>query len=136
MSEANPISPKRSGCLFFILAILSLYQILFAFRVLNNNGLYGDSLSLPSVLQAGLAFLWVTLFLSALLRLARGKRYTLGYSGCLILGFMIYGLLQTILFAQADYERKRIPFLVIATIVILIAPVWLLLRREKQSAGH
>lgn len=133
MSEQSQNSPKRYGCLLSILAILSLYQILFAFRVLMDSGLYGDSLSLSPILQAGIAILWVILFLIALIRLARGKRYGLGYSAWLILSFIIYGALRTILFAQADYERNRIPFLAISTILILIVPVLLLLRRDNHS---
>jgi putative exporter of polyketide antibiotics len=134
MSEQNQKSPKRYAYLLFILAILSLYQILFAFRVLIDRGLYGDNLSLSPVIQAGMALLWAILFLIAVLGLARGKRFGLGYSAWLIISFVVYNVLRVILFAQADYERNRIPFLVMGAIMILIIPVLVLLRRDNQSA--
>lgn len=133
MSESGQDSAKRSGCFILFLAILSLYQIFFAFRVFNDNGLYGNSLSLPPIVQAGLAVLWAILFLVALLGLVRGQSYAVGYSAWLMISFIVYSLLRIVFFAQADYDRQRIPFLVVGTILILIIPAWLLLRGKAQG---
>jgi hypothetical protein len=51
-----------------------------------------------------------------------------------MIAFILYNLLHTMIFVQADYERKRIPFLVMVTILILIAPIGVLLRRKIQGA--
>lgn len=134
MSELRQNSTKGTGCLIIFLASLSLYQIFFALRVFNNVGLYTGHLSMPPALQIGIAIVWAILFITALLRLVMGKSHAVGYSACLMISFVVFALLQTIFFAQADYERKRIPFLVVGTILILIAPVLLLLRRKTQGA--
>jgi len=133
MSKGSQHGRKASGCLVSFIAILGLYQIFFAIRVFNDSGLYGNSLSLSPMLQIGLASVWTILFLTALLGLVRSQDHAVGYSAWLILSFIVYGLLRTSLFAQADYDRQRIPFLVMGTVLILIVPVWSLLKRKTQG---
>lgn len=127
-------SKQAHGCLFILLSIFGLYQILFTFHVLLNNAVDANSVSLPPMFQASMAIAWFIAFMTALLMLGRKWRYAVRYSGWLIIGFVLSRLVQTALFAQADYDRNRLTFLIIVTLLILIVPTLLLLQgREKGT---
>jgi cation transport ATPase len=98
------------------------------------------ALSLPPEISLAPAFefvssgLWTLVFLWMALRLwknAPRARFHALYALLLLLG---YRILHSALFARADYDRQRLPFLLAAGIIFLAACGIYLLRQKKRDA--
>jgi hypothetical protein len=125
MPQANPNSSKRGGCLFILLTILGLFQILFALRVLEDSAIYGE-LSIAPVFHVGSSLIWLVIIIWAAYAVFRKQSQELGIST--IIAYLVFRLMQGIFFAQADYDRNRIPFLLLVMVSLLLIPLlrWLL----------
>jgi len=77
------------------------------------------SLSLPLEFVAGIV--WAGAFVWATWRLIRGKRGSVNLALGLALTFATYSVLRLFIFAQADYDRGRMPFLWVTLGLILLA---------------
>jgi hypothetical protein len=135
ISSATPQSVSDSqspGCLLPISAVLGIYQIIFAFRVLHLSDIFTSSAVIPPAVHAMLSAVWGVALLWGALQVAQRKRSALPYTGWLIIAFVMYSLLRSILFAQTDYDQGRIPFLILITLAALIIPVLSLLSRDKS----
>lgn len=115
----TPDNAQMPGCLLLIFVILALFQIISAVNVLQLPAGLAADVAFPPILQAIFAMIWALLFTLTIVRVVRGKRYRLGYSGLLLLGFIAYSAGRLLIFAQADYDRGRWPVLLV--IVILSA---------------
>jgi hypothetical protein len=124
MTTSNPKLQKRGGCLLFLLSILGLFQILFAFRVLEDSAIYGE-LRFPAIVQVGISLVWLVIILYAGQELLRKKTYAAGLTT--IIAYLLFRLAQMILFAEADYDRNRIPLLLLVMLSLLLIPLlrWL-----------
>ena len=136
MPSQNQPSSQNTGCLFIFVIILGLYQILFASRVLLHTGFNLDSWSLSALIQFSMATLWAILFVHATIRIGKNSPYALRYSGWLIVIFAISRLIQTIVFVQADYDRNRLGFLIIVTLMILAVPLMLLIQQRENGTQN
>ena len=127
---------QGAGCLFIFTLILGLYQILFASRVLLHTGVNLDSWALSTLVQLGMAIVWSILFAYALIRIGKKQAHALRYSAWLVVIFIVTRLIQTIIFVQADYDRNRLGFLIMVTLVILAVPILLLMQQEKNGTQN
>lgn len=132
---------QRLGCTTFLLVILMLFQIISLLRVLQLPTSIRAGLQFAPWFQAMLALIWVLLFAVAIVMILRQQRDASQFSSWLIIGFMIYSLLRLIIFAQADYDRQRLPMLAAMTMILLAIPIITLLqptlhrgrRREEDN---
>jgi hypothetical protein len=124
MSESSSRLNKRGGCLLFFLSILALFQIVFAFRVLEDSTMYGEILISPFI-HVGMSLAWLVIILWAAYAVLRKKAYELGVYT--IIAYLVFRLLQVMFFAGADYDRNRIPFLLLVMLFLLLIPLlrWL-----------
>ncbi|MGB1286295.1 MAG: hypothetical protein ACPG7F_07180 [Aggregatilineales bacterium] len=112
------------GCVawaLFLTVIFALFQITNAFTVLQHPEAITAFVSSPVWLNSTLSLLWAGLFGFAALRLVRMRQNAIGYTVRLFMLFAAYSLLRLILFTQADYDRNRLPFLIIIVLMLLIA---------------
>ena len=130
MSESPLRISKRGGCLLVVLTILGLFQILFAFRVLEDSTIYGES-SFPPLIQVGMSLIWLVIILWAAYVVLRKKAYDSGIN--IIIAYLVFRLLLVMVFAQADYDRNRIPFLLLVMLFLLLIP---LLRWLMRGGSH
>ncbi|MGJ3240075.1 MAG: hypothetical protein ACFE0Q_15315 [Anaerolineae bacterium] len=135
-TEPEPQGINGRGCMVSFVLTLGVYQILFAYRVLIDNGINADAVQFPLRWQAGIAVVWGVLFAYTGYRLIRKRTNALRQSIGLVIAFTIINLLQTIWFVQADYERNRIAFQLVITIVILIMPALVLWQQQRDGAQH
>lgn len=121
--------PQSSHGQALLTGFVTVHQVINAVRVLQVPADLAALLTLPLpfefIISIGwaLVFAWITFDLLRL-RLRTTKR---NYAGWAVFGFVTYSLLRLFLFAQADYDQQRLPFLIILTALILI--VWATLRR-------
>jgi hypothetical protein len=130
MTPSPVHSPKRAGCLLFFLTILGLFQILFAFRVLEDSVIYGE-MSISPVFHVGVSMIWLVIIIWSVWAIIRKQSLESGVST--IIAYLVFRLLQGIFFAQADYDRNRIPFSLLVMVTLLLIP---LLRRLLGSGTH
>ncbi len=131
---------KRPILIVTLSLILVLYHITGAFQVLQLPESIGVHTSIPPIVQAVLHMGWAIVFtLNAVLLLRRQRNAMRFNQGAWVL-FICYGLARLLLFAQADYDRQRLPFLLILTVPLLLGPVikaaTLLWRHIKEKRGY
>jgi hypothetical protein len=63
--------------------------------------------------QMMIAVTWASVSLWVIMGIVRGKTYYSKHGLWIIYGLIVYSLLRLVLFAQADYDRQRVPFLVV-----------------------
>lgn len=113
---------SRSWELILLTVLLALFQLGAALRALAAP-------PVPTSLSAALDFiaggLWALLFAAITVNLLRG--WALRPAILSICGFVIYSLVRLLVFARADYDLNRLPFLVAITVCLLFLAA--LLRR-------
>lgn len=97
----------------FVLAALLLLQLGGVVQLVNTPP--GINPLLPIPLQLTITFGWIALFTLAILRYGEYKSRALW----LVCGFILYSTLRLLLFAQADYDRMRTPFLILVSAVVV-----------------
>ncbi|MGB7339461.1 MAG: hypothetical protein WBC91_11265 [Phototrophicaceae bacterium] len=136
MQQQSSNTTRRSVWLMAIVIILGVYQILFAYRVLIDNGAMINSLALSPILQAMMAFSWVIICGMVVWRLWSKYKHAQTYTAYLLIGFAISRLLQAAMFVQADYNRNRLGFLVVITLMILTVLMVARLLQQRQNSTH
>lgn len=135
--------PSNSrGCLLVLLGILSVFQIISVFWVLMQTDISTGSAPLRSMTLSGsliadglFGIAWVIASIIVMIRLARRRPYAAAAAGWLLVGLVGYGLLRLVLFAQADYDRGRLPFLLVSAAILLLPLVVYLIRATWQQQG-
>jgi hypothetical protein len=119
-STPPPARPRYAYWLMLVVALLALMQIVFVIRVLQLPGELASQVNLRIPLEFVAGILWAGVFGFCTLTLVRNRLYALRYTGWALLGFLVYSVARLFIFAQADYDRQRLSFLLVLTIVILV----------------
>jgi hypothetical protein len=127
------MTPSRHPFLILICMSLALFQIITALQVLQLPDAVASAVSIPVAWQVGLSTGWSLLFFVAALTLFYRKRWSVRLAGALIVLFVLYSLLRLVVFARADYDRARLPFLMMITVLLLALPVWRLMRPSRDA---
>jgi hypothetical protein len=126
MTEPNAL-PRRHWWLLVLMCLLAVFQANAALRVLSVPDTLAAQINLPLPLQFVVGALWALVSLTVGTMLWRRKPGAARLAVWLCFAFSIYSLLRLFLFTQADYDRGRLPFLVVLTVLILFLPaVWLI----------
>ncbi len=105
-----------------LLGSLAISQGISALRA---PGLPGD-VSLWPNLELALGLVWLALLMTSALRVWRSAR-AYPQAAVLLMVFMTYQAVRLLIFARADYDRARLPFVLVAALavnLILIFSVW------------
>lgn len=106
-----------------MLALLSLYNL-------------GGGITAAQPLSV-LAWVWAYLFaMVAVLIYGREQRRWLWAAGLVTFTYLVYSLVRVSLFTQADYNRARLPFLILVLLMVMAVPLVLiacLLRAYPQK---
>ena len=76
--------------------------------------------------------MWGVVFAIIVLGLLRRLHWATRWAGWLIIGFAIYKAAHIAVFAQADYDQRRVPFLLFMTLLILIIPLVISIKDARQ----
>lgn len=120
--------------LIFLTALFALFQIINAVTVLQLPTEITSRVSLPVQVNAGLSLVWASAFFLVTVSLLRHQPNAKRAVGWLITGFILYSGLRLLLFARADYDRARLPFLAGIIIVLLMLSGWRLWHSRPNSA--
>jgi hypothetical protein len=131
-SSHNPNTVKRPRRLLLIALTLAVVHAVGVARALQSAPVPADQVSLLPALEFIAAALWALLFALVALRLWRrlpGARRLFGWAG---IGWIVYSVARLALFARADYDRQRLPFLILAAIVACALTAWFTLRDRSR----
>lgn len=133
------IQSRRRRWLIVVVLLLAAFQAGAAWRALTVPTELAAQVSLALPLEFVTSAAWaVAAALVAVALLRRHPRAGV-FAAWLVIGFMSYSLGRLAVFARADYDRQRLPFLVVATIVVVMVPVAYLIRfrlTEKLTHGR
>lgn len=132
-STSTPTQPQlnrqdRVGLWVIIFILLILYQIIATIKVLQLQDTLHIRTSIPALFALGMSIIWVISFSGVTLALLRHKRGASRFAMGVAVGFIVYNTLRLALFAQADYDRERLPFLLLIAAILLVGPLLSLLR--------
>ena len=127
------MTPCCHPFLILLCLTLALFQIITALRVLQLPDAVASVVSIPPMLQVALSAGWALLFFMAAVTLYNRKVFSVRLAGGVIVAFMLYSLLRLVVFARADYDRERLPFLIVLTLSLLALPVWRLLKPQRNA---
>jgi hypothetical protein len=116
---------RGHGCGYWLLVLLT------ALLAVVTLGMAVRAVTLPPELTAQVSLLlpvevvagsvWAALFARVTWGLIRSKRGAVGLALTLVLAFATYAAARLLLFARADYDRGRLPFLWVTLGLILLA---------------
>lgn len=133
MTQVLSRRPRR---LILITACLTLFQLGAVLRALQVPANLTAQISLPLPLEIVASGFWALVFALLTLNLIRLKAYAQRSTPWAIIGFIAYSAIRLLIFAQADYDRQRLPFLFISSAIILLIPVAYLLRRSTNGENQ
>lgn len=131
----DPQPPQRPRLLLTLMVGLAVYQASAAGYALNTPREISEQVALPMSLWFVSGVMWAVTALYGVRRLWRRERGSKAFAGWVIVGFSIYSALRLFLYAAADYDRGRLPFLVIMVGLILLLPARRLVRRFEANAN-
>jgi hypothetical protein len=105
--------PRRSRWFIILMGLLALFQGGAAVRVLHIALDLTAQISLSLPLEFVVSLLWTAAAALAVRGLWLRKPGAERHARAVLVGFVGYSLLRLILFAQASYDRGRLPFLLI-----------------------
>jgi uncharacterized membrane protein len=123
---------KIRRLLALLLAALALFQIISAFQVLQRSTMITAQVAVPPALDLVAGLLWGGVFALMSAQLWRDKwpRYA-GVLACA--GFAAYSVLRLALFARADYDLGRLPFLSLLVGTFMIVTLVYALRSRSGN---
>jgi hypothetical protein len=139
MNDDRPTSERKPGCAYRLLtllvAALAVVGAGIAVRAITlPPELTGQvSLSLPLEVAAGV--LWTALFALVCWRLLRRKPHAVDHALLLVLAFATYSFVRLLLFARADYDAGRLPFLLVTLELLLAAGIIRTAARWRHRHG-
>lgn len=128
--QASPISTKSRyrRWLIALALLLVLFQTGAVWRALTVPADLAALVSLPRAFEVAAGTTWALAFALVAWTLLRRHPRGCVFLAWAIIGFTLYSLGRLAVFARADYDRQRLPFLVVATIVVMMVPVAYLIR--------
>lgn len=125
--------PRRSRLLLVLIAFLVIFQAGAALRIVQLPGGLAAQISLRPPLEFTASVLWAILAVLVFRLLWIRRPNANIHALSLLVVFSIYSLLRLLLFAQADYDRRRLGFL---TIVITFLTAFVAIRSFLFSRRH
>lgn len=123
MTRRPTRSPARRPTYFrWLIALMGLMVLYHGAAVVSALGISverGLPVSVLPLFEAAAHTLWALGFAAITLALVKKRPNALRYCGWMLLGFMLYGLIHRAVFARADYDRQRLPFLIAVFVIIL-----------------
>lgn len=128
--------PASAGCIRWLAALTALLAVIelgAAGRALQTPPDLAAKISLPMPLEFAASAIWGLLAALVTVAFVRRSPRALRYTASLLIGFTLYSLTRLLLFAQADYDRQRLPLLFALAVVILFIPTSFALRSTKGT---
>jgi FtsH-binding integral membrane protein len=114
---------------------MTLFQAWAALNALSLSPILLQNLSLLPALEFVASALWALLFLTLAVQVWNKRHDVVRRMTWALIVWMGYSLIRIIVFARADYDRGRIPFLVLAIVTGSALILTIMLRRRHNDAS-
>ena len=118
------LEQKRPVWLIIAACFMMLYQIVWLIRVLQLPDNLKNTIRLSVPLEIIASILIVTFITYGIRALILKKQWSISYTMGAIMIQIGYALFRLVAFADADYDRQRLPFLVI--LYTVVCGLWML----------
>jgi len=108
---------RNSRWLTLLIAFMTLVQAGGLIRTMQRSEALSTQLTLSRPLEIAAGLVWLTVFGWLLWALIRNRPHAQFRAVIGVIGFIAYSVLRLFIFAQADYDRQRIPFLVLLLVI-------------------
>ena len=118
-----------------MVGLLLLVQLGAVMRAIQSLEELNSLLSFTQPMLIITSILWSGVFGWAFFQCIRGRSQAVNRALWVICGFMLYSAGRLVIFAQADYDRQRLPFLVVMILIlgmIFAGLNWLLNRKTNE----
>jgi hypothetical protein len=125
--------------LIIVMLLLTLHQLGAILHALQIPPDTAQFLSLPPGAQVIAAGFWALIFGHTAISLLQCRKNTVKRAFLQIVVFIGYSVLRLFIFAQTDYDRQRLPFLLAPTLlfaVLLLCAQAFTNRRSQRSGGN
>lgn len=122
MIEKNERLPRRWWLIALTLA-LALIQFGAVLYLINTPDTLTEQISLIVPMEIVVGGLWALIFAGVAVNLLRSRTVRLVH--WFFIGFATYSTARLLLFARADYDQHRLPFLVVANLLALLMAFFL-----------
>lgn len=102
-----------------LIGLLLLFAAAQALNAMRSTTLPAEVALLPAF-EFVASGMWTLVFLWAAVRLSRAVPLAHTHAVLLLFAFAGYNVVHMIVFARADYDRQRIPFLLVALVIGLL----------------
>jgi lysylphosphatidylglycerol synthetase-like protein (DUF2156 family) len=114
------------------MAALALYQGAAALRALDTPPGLAAIINLPSALACVAASVWALIFTLLAVNLWLLRPRAVRQAAWAAIVFAAYSAARLALYAQADYDRQRLPLAFLAALLCCVMPALYLLRRPSN----
>ena len=134
--SSNATTRQAVGCTFWLAlltALLTLVYVGAAWHILQRQPDVAALVRLPLPFEFIASVIWG--FLSAFVTVSLVRRHPLAlyYTKWLVIGLTAYNITRWIVFVRADYDRQRLPFLLIIAIIVILTALVL---RPTENSGN
>ncbi|MBL8160766.1 MAG: hypothetical protein JNJ61_02195 [Anaerolineae bacterium] len=119
--SVSPAPLRLARWLLLTLLFVAIFQANAAWRALNIPDDLTSLVSLSRPLEFSAAGIWALFALLAAGFIWRRRAGALRFGTSILAGFSIYSVLRLFLYVSADYDRGRLPFLLVLVCIPLIA---------------
>jgi D-alanyl-lipoteichoic acid acyltransferase DltB (MBOAT superfamily) len=122
---------RRNRPLLALVLLLALFQAGAVARASQTPASLAEMVHLPAALNLAMSLIWSLFAATVFILLWTRHKRAPAYAAALLLGFILYSAARLALFTQADYDRGRLPLLVVASLVLACIPGIMLLRYRR-----
>ena len=111
---------RNSRWLILLITFFTLMQAGGLIRTIQRSEVLSTQLTLSRPLEIVAGVVWLSVFGWLLWALIRNRPHAQFRAIVVTFGFIAYSVLRLVIFAQADYDRQRIPFLVLLLVIMTL----------------
>lgn len=130
---------RRSAGTWWLCALtgaLTLFQAAALLRALRLPADLAAAVSLPGALAPVGAGAWTLFFALLTVNLWQLRPRAVRQTAWAVIAFMVYNAARLVVYAQADYDRQRLPAALLALGLACVVPALYLLRRPPNQPGN
>jgi hypothetical protein len=130
---------KERGCahwLALLTGLLAAVELGAAVRAVQLPGDLAARIHLPMPLEFVASVAWAALSALTSIRLLKRQPNATHHAAWLFAGFILYSAARLLLFTQADYDRQRLPFLLVILLILIIPAAYAAARPTEAVDGR
>jgi hypothetical protein len=135
----SDVTHKERGCarwLVLLTGLLTAVELGAAVRAVQLPDDLAGRIHLPMPLEMVASAVWAALAGLTSIRLLKSEPNASRHAAWLFAGYILYSAARLLLFTQADYDRQRLPFLLVIFLILIIPAAFIAARPTEAVDGR